>query len=266
MFDRKRSVQDFAEEIQAHIELEADQLRERGLSDEDARWKAHQKFGSMRAAQERFYLHGRWEWLDGLLRDLRLGIRSLAGSPGFAVTAILTLALGMGANAAVFSVMNAVMLRALPVADADRLVYFRTSGTPAGTGTIETEETFSYTTYDALRKQTGALSAVIAYVPLAGNKVAVRYGAEPEEAEGDMVSGAFFSGLGVRLQRGRGFTEKDENDHAPVVVISDKYWSRRMARNPEVLGSTLHISGVSFTIVGIAAAGFEGLETRQSTD
>jgi len=262
----KRSAEDFAEEIQAHIEIEAEQLREHGLSAEDAQLKAHQKFGSMRRAQETFYMHGRWAWLDRLVRDLRLGIRSLANSPGFTITAILTLALGMGANAAVFSVMNAVMLRALPVADADRLVYFRTSGPPPGTGTIDTEQTFTYAVYNDLRQQTGALSAVIAYVPLSGNKVAVRYGAEPEEAEGDMVSGAFFSGLGVRLQRGRGLVEKDEQDHAPVAVISDSYWKRRFAGNPDVLGTTLYVNGDPFTIIGIAAAGFEGLEAGGSTD
>src|SRR5262249_31720171 len=153
-------------------------------------------------------------------------------SPGFTITAILTLALGMGANTAVFSVMNSVMLRSLPVADADRLVYLRTTNPPKGTGTIDSTETFSYPVYDALRKQGGAMSAVMAYVPLSGNKVAVRYGAEPEEAEGDMVSGTFFSGLGVKLQRGHGFTEGDEKDHAPVAVISNDYWTRRFVRNP----------------------------------
>jgi predicted permease len=266
MSSPKRTTEDFAEEIQAHIELEAEQLRREGLSEKDARWQARRKFGNVRAAQERFYLHNRWEWLDRLFRDLRFGFRGLRESPGFTITAILTLALGVGANTAVFSVMNSVMLRSLPVADADRMVYFRTSNPPRGTGTIDTNETLSYPVYDALRKQTGAMSAVIAYVPLSGNKVGVRYGAEPEEAEGDMVSGAFFSGLGVKLQRGRGFTEQDEKDNAPIAVISNDYWTRRFARNSDVLGTTLYVNGIGFTIVGIAARGFEGLETGQSTD
>lgn len=263
---RKRTAEDFAEEIKAHLELEAEELRNEGVSQDDARWKAHRKFGNVRAAQERFYLKSRWMWLDKALRDLKHGFRSLLASPGFTITAILTLALGMGANTAVFSVMNAVMLRSLPVADADRLVYLRTSGPPRGTGTIDTNETFSYAVYDALHKQTGGMSAVLAYVPLSGNKVAIRYGAQPEEAEGDMVSGAFFSGLGVKIQRGRGFTEEDEKDHSPIVVISNDYWVRRFARNRDVLGSAVYINGVSFTIVGIAAEGFEGLETGRSTD
>ena len=266
MFQRKRSTQDFAEEIEAHIELEAEQLRREGLSEAEAQRQAHRKFGSTRAAQERFYLHDRWAAVDGFLRDLKFALRSLLESPGFTITAILTLALGMGANTAVFSVMNSVLLRSLPVADPDRVVYLRTSNPPMGTGTIDTTETLSYPVYQALHRQTGAMSAVLAYVPLSGNKVAVRYGAEPEEAEGDMVSGAFFSGLGVNLQRGRGFTEQDENDHAPIAVISNDYWTHRFSRNPDMLGQILYVNGIGFTIVGIAAPGFEGLEDGQSTD
>ena len=266
MFWRKRSAEDFAEEIKAHMELEADELRGEGLSEEAARWKARRTFGNVRLAQERFYIKSRWVWLDRLMRDLRLGFRSLRQSPGFAVTAIVTLALGIGANAAVFSVMNAVLLRQLPVADADRVFYLRTSFPPRGTGTIDSHETFSYPVYDTLHKQGGAMQAVMAYVPLSGSKVAVRYGAQPEEAEGDMVSGDFFSGLGVKLLRGRGFTERDETDHAPLAVISYDYWTRRFARNPDVLGTTLFVNGVGFTIVGVAAEGFEGLETGKSTD
>ena len=266
MFRRKRSAEDFAEEIKTHLELEADDLRSSGLSEDEARWRARREFGSVRAAQERFNLKGRWVGLDKLLRDLRFGLRSLRQSPGFAATAIVTLALGVGANTAVFSLMNAVLLRSLPVSDPDRLVYLRTTNPPHGTGTIDSHETFSYGVYDALRQQRDTLSPLIAYVPLSGSKVAVRYGANPEEAEGDMVSGAFFSGLGVKLARGLGFSERDETNHAAIAVISYKYWTRRFARNPDVLGTALYVNGVPITIVGIAAEGFEGVEGGRSTD
>ena len=266
MFRRKRSAEDFAQEIKAHLELEADDLAGEGLSEEEARWKARREFGSVRAAQERFYMRGRWVGLDKLVRDVRFGLRSLAQSPGFAATAILTLALGIGANTAVFSVMNAVLLKSLPVADPDRLVYLRTTNSPRGTGTIDSNQTMSYPVYDALRKQGRALSPVMAYVPLSGDKVAVRYGAQPEEAEGDMVSGAFFSGLGVNLPLGRGFSEADETNHAPIAVISHNYWTRRFARDPDVLGKTLFVNGVGMTIVGVAGEGFEGVEGGGSTD
>jgi predicted permease len=162
--------------------------------------------------------------------------------------------------------MNAVLLRSLPVSDPSRLVYLRTSNPPRGTGTIDSNETFSYPVYDALRKQTGGVSPLMAYAPLSGSKVAVRYGAQPEEAEGDMVSGAFFSGLGVKLPLGRGFSEQDETNHAPIAVISYNYWTRRFARNPGVLGQTLFVNGVPMAIVGITAEGFEGVEGGGSTD
>jgi hypothetical protein len=210
MFRRKRSAADFRAEIESHLALEADDLKGEGLSADDARWKAQRQFGNVRAAEERFYLKGRLVWLEKLLRDVRFGLRSLLESPGFAAAAILTLALGIGANTAVFSVMNAVLLKSLPVSDPARLVYLRTSDAPRGTGTIDTNQTFSYAVYDALRRQNEAFTPLMAYVPLSGSKVAVRYGTEPEEAEGDMVSGTFFSGLGVNLPLGRGFTVDDE--------------------------------------------------------
>ena len=266
MFRRKRSAEDFAEEIKAHLELEADDLKSEGLNEDQARRKARREFGNISAAQERFYLRDRWVGLDKLARDVRFGLRSLRQSAGFAATAILTLALGIGANTAVFSVMNAVLLRSLPVADPDRLVYLRTSNPPRGTGTIDSNQTFSYPVYDALRQQSQGLSPVIAYVPLSNSKVAVRYGAQPEEAEGDMVSGTFFSGLGVNLPLGRGFSEEDETRHAAIAVVSYNYWTRRFARNPDLLGKTLYVNGVAITIVGVAAEGFEGVEGRGSTD
>jgi predicted permease len=162
--------------------------------------------------------------------------------------------------------MNAVLLKSLPVADPQRLVYLRTSSPPQRTGTIDTHETFSYPVYDALSRQKSAFSDVMAYVPLSGGKVAVRYGAQPEEAEGDMVSGNFFSGLGVRLVRGHGFTEQDEASHAPIAVISYNYWTSRFSRNPDVMGKVLYVNSVPLMIVGIAAEGFEGVEAGSSTD
>src|SRR6202453_609920 len=200
------------------------------------------------------------------MATLRFALRALRHNPVFAATAILTLALGIGANTAVFSVMNAVLLKSLPVSDPQRLVYLRTSNPPRGTGTIDSNETFSYPVYDALRQQGKGLSPVMAYVPLSGSKVAVRVGGEPEEAEGDMVSGTFFSGLGVSLPLGRGFSEDDETKHAPLAVISYNFWTRRFVRSPDVLGKTMYVNAVPITIVGVAGEGFEGVESGESTD
>jgi predicted permease len=205
-------------------------------------------------------------FIAAFINDLRYAIRQLRKTPGFTTVCVLTLALGIGANTAVFSVMNAVLLRSLPVSDPSRVVYLRTSNPPKNTGTIDTHETFSYPVYDTLRRQTGGLSALIAYVPLSTSKVAVRYGAQPEEAEGDMVSGTFFSALGVKLAAGYGFTAKDESLHAPLAIISYDYWTGRFSRDPDVLGKTLYVNGLPFTIIGIAAQGFEGVEAGHSTD
>jgi len=199
MFQRKRSAEDFAEEIKAHLELEADELRGEGLSEEEARRNARRAFGNIATAEERFNLKGRWEGLEKFLRDLRFAWRSLSQSPGFTVTAVLTLALGVGANTAVFSVMNAVLLRSLPVSDPDRVVYLRTSNPPRGTGTIDSNETLSYPVYEALRREGKGLSAIMAYVPLSGSKVAVRYGPRPEEAE--LLRSRSETAAGPRLHR-----------------------------------------------------------------
>src|SRR5579863_1952884 len=266
MFKRKRSAEDFAEEIKAHLALEADELRAEGMSEAEAVRRAKVEFGNASLAKERFRLRSRWPRIDRFVADLRFGIRSLLKSPGFALIAILTIALGVGVNTAVFSVMNAVLLKSLPVADPETLVYLRTSDQPRGTGTVDSNETMSYPVYDTLRKQTSAVSSLIAYVPLSGSKVAVRVGSQPEEAEGDMVSGAFFSGLGVNLPLGRGFTAEDEANHAPLSVISYNYWTRRFARSPGVLGQTLYVNGVPTTIIGVSAQGFEGLEPGGSAD
>ena len=266
MFRRKRSAEDFAEEIKTHLELEADELQserlERGRGALEGAARVRQRARGAGAVLPERPMGGPGQAVAR--SSIRLALA--APEPRVCSTAILTLALGIGANTAVFSVMNAVLLRSLPVTDPDRLVYLRTSNPPRGTGTIDSNETFSYPVYDALRQQGGALSPLMAYVPLSGSKVAVRYGAEPEEAEGDMVSGTFFSGLGVKLPRGRGFSEQDETNHAPIAVISYNYWTRRFARNPDVLGKTLYVNGVPITIVGVAAEGFEGVEGGGSTD
>jgi hypothetical protein len=134
----------------------------------------------------------------------------------------LTLALGVGANTAVFSVMNAVLLRGLPVPNPDEVVYLHVpSGQPDGaSNTGNSTTSFSEPVFEDLRQDHRAFADLIAFVPLAIGKVAVRYGDRPEEAEGYMVSGNFFSGLGVSLARGHGFTLEDEQGHSSLVVLS----------------------------------------------
>ncbi len=115
MFKRKRSTEDFAEEIKAHLELEAEELKREGLSDDEARRKARVEFGNVYKAQERFFLKSRILWLDNLARDTKFAVRQLLKNPGFAATAILVLALGIGASVAIFAFVDAAFIKPLPV-------------------------------------------------------------------------------------------------------------------------------------------------------
>ncbi|HZQ19090.1 MAG TPA: ABC transporter permease [Terriglobales bacterium] len=207
--------------------------------------------------------------MNGLIQNLRYAVRQLRKSSGFTAVAVITLALGIGANTAVFSVMNAVLLRALPVRDPGRLYYVEiASGNqpPSAGNTGNANTSFSEPVFEALRERHDVFSDLIAYAPLGLPKTAVRFGSTPEEAEGEEVSGNFFFGLTAGIIRGRGFTLDDEKNHAPVAVISYDYWTRRFARDPFVLGKTLFVKNVPAAIIGIAAQGFHGVEPATSTD
>ncbi len=212
--------------------------------------------------------------MGSVVRDLRYALRQLRRTPMFSVVVVLMLALGIGANTAVFSVMNAVLMRLLPVARPHGLYYVQlANGEAEPPGADETGDLytpFSEPTFEALRQRTDVFEELIAYVPLSFNsfnqKVAVRHGEIPEAAAGDEVSGNFFSGLGVRMERGRGFTLEDEKNHAAIAVLSYDYWTRSFARDPEVVGQTIYIKGVPATVVGITANGFRGVEAATATD
>jgi len=207
--------------------------------------------------------------MTGLLQNFRYALRQMRKSPGFTFVAVITLALGIGANTAVFSVMDAVLSRMLPVRDPGRLYYLQiaSGGQPRGArNTGNGDTSFSQPVFEALRQRKDVLDDVIGYVPLAIGKVAVRYGEALEAAQGDEVSGNFFSGLTAGIAQGRGFSLEDEKDHSQIAVISHDYWTRRFAGNAAVLGTTLFVKNVPLTIVGIAAPGFRGLEPATATD
>src|SRR6266849_6251784 len=130
MFRRKRKASDFTSEIEAHLQLESERLREQGLSEEAARAAARRSFGNVMQAEESFYESGRWLWWDRLGQDLRFGLRILARNPGFTVTVVLTLALSIGANTAIFSMVNALLLKSLPYSHPERMatIYTRIAG------------------------------------------------------------------------------------------------------------------------------------------
>ena len=201
-----------------------------------------------------------------VLQDLRYTFRQLTKSPGFTIVAVLTIALGVGANTAIFSVMNAVLLRFLPVSNPRQLVFFHLGNQPLSTSqTGYGDLSMSLPVFEAVRDRRDVFSDVIAFAPLAFDKVAVRAGSQPEEAYGETASGNYFSALGVQPLLGRGFTARDESNHAPVAVLSYGWWTRRFAAAPEVLGHTLYVKGIPFTIVGIAPPGFHGTDPGQAS-
>ena len=242
---RKRMMEELDQDIRDFVERETQDNIERGMSPEEARYAALRKFGNVTRAKEDTWEVWSYRWLEQLWQDIRYGLRMLAKSPGFTAVAVLTLALGIGANTAVFSVMNAVMLRYLPVPHPERLVYLNSLNRPSaafesGIGNFS----FNEVSFERMRTERRVFSSLVAFVPLAlsENKVTVRYGEEPEQAWVDMTSGDFFSGLGVRIERGRGFTLEDEREHTQVAVLSYDYWTRRFVRNPSVIGQTFYLS------------------------
>ena len=260
-FTRDRADTDHARELEAVRAILIDEYLERGLSPDEATRQASLKLGNTTRLREEVYMMS----IDVVLQDLRYAFRQLRAAPGFAVVIVLTLALGIGANAAIFSVIRAALLRYLPVPQADRLVFLNTTNSvQAQSGDGDTSLTDFI--FEQLRHRSEVFTNLVAFAPLRSDKVAVRYQADPEEADVELVSGDFFSGLGVQPALGRTFTLADETTHASVAILSYDFWARRQNRDPLVLGHAIAIRGVPFTVVGVAARGFAGVEHERSSD
>lgn len=200
-----------------------------------------------------------------IAQDLRHTLRQLGKNPVFTLVAILTIALGIGANTAIFSVMNAVLLHFLPVPDPQQLVYFHLRNQPMHTSSTGYHDMpMSMPVFEAMRTRHDTFQVVIGFVPLSFDKVAVRIGTEPEEAHGEMVSGNFFSGLQIQPIIGRGFTSQDEIAHAPFAVLSYAWWKTRFGGAKDILGQTFYVKGVPLTVIGIAPSGFNGVDPERS--
>ena len=194
--------------------------------------------------------------MDTLIKDLRFGIRSLLKRPGFTAIAVLTLALGIGANTAIFSVVNATLMQPLPVTDPERLVFVFNG--PAGS-------VFSYPDYAPLRDQNNVFDGMLAW---GGITASLNSNDQTDLAVGAIVSGNFFDVLGVRAKLGRTLsTEDDKTPGAhPVVVISDRLWQTRFGGDPNIIGRQLLLNGNSFTVIGVLPAGFDGLQFGVARD
>ena len=253
---RRRSDEDFAEEIRTNIAIDADQLAADGMSPDEARAAAHRAFGNVAHAQERFYESRRIMWLDDLRRDLRLAWRSLGRNRGFTLTAVLTLALGIGANTAIFSLINTVILRPLPVRQPEQLVelLFKFPGDPR-------LNMYSWTDYVRLRDENHVFSELLAISPSRHQVMGELL--ESEDVDTMYVGGNFFDALGV--QPAIGTLISSQNDRvgaadAAVAVISWSYWQSRFNLDPAVLGRSLSVNGVPTTIIGVTAREFFGVQ------
>jgi macrolide transport system ATP-binding/permease protein len=249
MFRRKRSVDDFAEEIKAHLELEADELEHEGVSEDDARRRAKVEFGNAQAARERFYLRSRVEWLDNLVRDIRFAFRQLRKNPGFSIAAIAVLALGIGACVAVFAFVDAALIKPLPYADPQRLVHVTESEVTSPKVNI------SYLDYLDWKRLNTVLTSMEVFTGWDA-LLSTPTGSEPVPAE--RVSAGFFRTLGVAPVLGRDFHSGEDALSAPnVVVIGYGFWQRQFGGRNDVIGQTVKLSGVLHTVIGVLPKDFE---------
>src|SRR3981189_3105362 len=205
--------------------------------------------------------------MHALWQDVRYGLRMLAKHPGFTAIAVLTLALGIGANTAIFSLLNQILLRQLPVKDPKELVLLRAPG--VRTGHIwsdgDDSESFSYPLYKGLRDNNPVFAGIFGRFSFSGS---VGSHGKTERGSGELVTGNYFEVLGVQPALGRVFSQEDDRIPGahPVAVLSHAYWLRQFGGDPGLLNQTLLVNNTEMTVVGVAQAGFAGVQVGQSTD
>ena len=239
----RRSANDFAEEIQSHIELEADDLKREGLSEEAARQKAKNEFGSVSVARERFYLRGRAVWLESLIRDLRFAVRQLIKNPGFTATAILVMALGIGASVAIFAFVDAALIRPLPYENPARLVSLFESNLTGPRFHL------SYFDYLDWKRMNSVFSSVSVYMQ---DDFMLSTPQGTRQVDGVRVSDGFLRTLGVRPVLGRDFHDgEDLTSASSTVLLSYSEWQNRYGRRPDIVGQSVILNGTTATIIGV---------------
>jgi predicted permease len=259
LFRRARKEQELTEEIEAYLEMLIEQKIEEGLEPEEARRAALIELGGREQVKERVWDVRVGNQLVILWQDLRYGLRMLGRNPGFTAVAVLSLALGIGANTAIFSLMDAVLLRMLPVKRPEQLVILEKDGAP-----VEKESrSLSADFYERLRGQSELLDGFCTFWP---NDFQVVVDGQAESFKGDLVSGSFFSVLGVNALLGRTITEEDNNvpQGQPVVVISYNFWRRRFASDPAIVGRRIVLNGQPHSIIGVTPPNFFGVTVGQT--
>lgn len=265
---RKRVVeQALDDELRSSVEVLAQEKMSQGLSPSAARREALMEIGGIEQVKEEVRAIRAGRILEDFARDVRFAFRTLAKSPGFTAVAVITLALGIGANTAIFSVINAVMLRMLPVRNPDQLVQVGFQGKHSGESFVG--ESFSYPLFKELRQHNQVFTDISAFDYwdlLDARPESSSFASEPAKAQ--LVSVNFFSILGVNAIMGRTFAPDEDSGagaHA-VAVISYGLWTRMFARDPSVLGKKLVIEETPFTIIGVAPSHFSGASPGRNYD
>src|ERR1700676_656530 len=270
LFHRRRFQAELEEEMRLHLELRAREHSEKGLGAEAARSTAHRRFGNLTTLREKSYMTWGWGWLESLLQDVRFALRQLWKTPGFTITAILTLALGIGANAAIFTLVNAVLLKDLPVVDPESLVRLGDSDQCCVNRGAEEDGNYSIHSTDTWQrfKRNDPEFEELAAMQAGLNPLVVRREHSDEAAHSvnaEFISGNYFRTFGLRPAAGRLLQDSDDVRGAPVAaVISYALWQRDYARDPSVVGATFWVNSRPVTVVGIAPEQFYG-DRLQST-
>jgi predicted permease len=253
-----RSDQDFNDEIQAHLQNEIDRLVEEGMDPNDAAAAARRAFGNVTSGRERFYEANRWMWMDHLRRDLRYALRQVISSPVSTATVILSLALGIGVNAAIFSLADQALLRVLPVEKPEQLVLLDWNGMFVGGGD-GSDNLFPYLFFRDLRRENDVFENAFARQP---TQVHLSTGGEPALVSAEIVSGSYFSTLGVPPALGRLFSDADDlkPEAHPLVVLSYDSWRNRFGADQGVVGKRVLVNNFPMTVIGVAAPGFRGVD------
>jgi putative ABC transport system permease protein len=253
LFRRESVLQDIEEELRAHIELATEENLKRGRPPDEAQAAALKSFGNQIRSTELGYDIRGGGWLEALWQDLRFGARMLFKQPGFTAIAALTLALGIGANITIFSVVNSVLLRPLPYPNSDRLVFLWSDSPKLNIR----ERASAYANFSEWRDQNKSFEDLAVFDPTV---VTLTGGAEPEQVMSVRASANLFPLLGVAPMLGRTFTADEEQQKVRVVVLSHGLWRRRFGASPNVLGQTLEIDGVSSQVIGVMPQHFKSGE------
>jgi MacB-like periplasmic core domain len=249
LFLKRKLEQELEDEICAHLEMQIEENLRQGMSPEEARYRALRKFGGVEQVKESYRDRRGLAVVDEPLRDLRYALRILSRSPGFTAVAVLTLALGIGANTAIFSMLEGVVLAPLPYRDAERLVVAWHSDSQGRTRIPP-----SVPDFQDWQREARSFERMVAIGWTARDLTSP---GAPEHLSGRQISSGFFSMLGINLSLGREFSpQEDQRGGNPVVIISDHLWQSRFGGSREVLGRSVTLSGIDYTIVGVLPSGF----------